>query len=161
MTKPLFKMGQHVRDRISQTSGIIYGIQHHFTGMIRYEMQPVGADKDGKMKDPSIADEIILELDSSQPDVAPPVLEERKPKFELLSTLRSKFVPAFQGVATVYIETMNGCIYYNVQPNAMHEGRPVLSKTDLEESFELVEVAKEKVPEKAAGGPRTERTNRR
>lgn len=156
-----FRMGQHVKDRITGISGIVAGIQFHYTGLIRCEIHPVGTGPDGKPKEGTVVDEFLLELDNSHPDVTPPEFPPRTPKFKLLSTVRDRFVPGFVGTVICYIRTMNGCIYYSVQPNAMHEGRPVPMVTHLEESWEEVAPATQTVPAQPAGGPRNEPVARR
>jgi hypothetical protein len=63
-------------------------------------------------------------------------------------------VSGFQGVAVCRSEWLNGCVRWSVQPQALHEGKPIESQYIDEEQLEVVDAPKLNFVSRRTGGDR-------
>lgn len=79
-----------------------------------------------------------------------------KPKIELGDVVRDTITP-FKGVVIAETNWLHGCRRLVVQPQALHEGKPIESQSFDEPQLTIVQ-KKNHVPERDPGGPRPEPT---
>lgn len=85
-------------------------------------------------------------------------MADRKPKYKCGDLLRDT-VTGFEGVALAVTIWMNGCIRYEVQPQALHEGVPVKALWFDEEQLVVVKPTKS-VKARPSGGPQDDPSRR-
>lgn len=144
------KLGQKVKDKMTGFVGTVDHIATYLYDSVKIGIQaPI--DKDGKFGDCVGVDAIGVEIIEEKPvvDAIPST-----PKYSLGSKAKCN-VTGFEGTIVAYVQYINGCVHYRVQPKMPKGGKAddYTAEKFPEGSLEVKEPKKKPVPHKT-GGPR-------
>jgi len=153
----MVKLGSKVRDMVTGFEGIAHARQSHMYGCERIEVEPTELTKDGGLKDTQVFDEQRVE-----------VLEEKdftfpEPAIALGAKVQDTITP-LSGTASCLSVDMFGRQYVGIEPDGLHEGKPIKCTWLRVERVRLVEAKKPPLSAASsarAGGPDTSGWGRR